>query len=141
MQLKTLKTTKEFREALLHPSVGNSQNFAELIFKDKSVIGARVGNVRFSIEGYNTLAITTELPFEEAKRYRVEATHPAFDPVVRYFVDDWEANEFLRSFDNLDGAKAEKTETTVYIDDNGEVFDDHLGQAPIPLMNDDGVPF
>lgn len=136
MQLKTIKTSQELRTALLQPQQGDANNFAELIFKDKSVIGARIGTVHFKVASYNFEA-SVEVPFEEAKRYRVEVKHPNFETVIRFFENDYEANEFMCSYDNISDAEVIKEQVTVQLDDSGNIVD--LGAAPISL--DQEVPF
>lgn len=143
MKLTTIKTDAELRGAIQNQPEGRP--FAELIFRDKTVIGARIGQARFSIDSYNVLSVTRETNEEEVDKHRVRVDHPAFPTINRYFNDSSEARKFAATYHDIDGAKVADDLVTVRVDTEGKIIAELKpdGEA-MPLMpqdNGDDIPF
>ena len=141
MQLKSIKTQKEFIEACLNPNF-SEDNYAELIVKDKTIVGARIGTVHFGIEGYNTLTITTEVPYTEDERYRVEAKLIGFPSSIVFHKESYEADSAVRLYENISGASVKKEKVKAFIDNNDNIISYESLEVPkIITNNDEDVPF
>jgi hypothetical protein len=144
-KMVSIKTNAELERALAQ-EIPADQPLTDLLIVDGTVKGARVGAVFFKMEPYGSCGVFREIEHEEAERFRVRVDHPAFASLNRYFESDYEAGEFARPYESIDGATIDRAKVKVQLDANGKVVAelDADGGAK-PLVPQDGggdeIPF
>lgn len=128
MKTKSLKTDDELATAIQQDS--GDRPHSELMFKDGSVVGARIGRARFEYSGYS-LAITREIDHEEAEKVRVRVDHPNFPTINRYFDEEREADRFALPYREMSDTTVTEGPVTVLLDDTGKV---------VAELNAEGIP-
>lgn len=141
MKTKTIKTDADLLEAIQR---NEGRPLCELIFKDGTVIGARIGAAHLRVDSYSFTA-TAEIDREEVKRHRVKVEHPNFPTINRYFETSAEANEFARPYRDMPDITLDEQEVTVQLDATGKVIAEVDGTAVKPLVpqgdGGDDIPF
>lgn len=105
----------------------------ELVKHDNQIRAVVIGDLR--IEGDYGIKVLVAQPFEKVKRHRITATITGFGRKVEYFDHNWDANERVSELEDA-GAKVEREDVDVLIDDQGNVQSATLGEDTA-----DSIPF
>lgn len=130
MKLKNVETADELEAAIGVP--------CELVWKNKVLLAVKLGGATIRIESYN-LVCEIPAPPEKVERWIVQVTHPNFDPVIKAFEYEHEANNFMYPYEAMSDAEIKKEKATVFIDEAGNILDIGMSAPAHTPTND--LPF
>lgn len=129
MKLSKIKTEAEIRAALNAPTPGRPR--VETTSVNGNLKEVRIGQCHIGIINYNDFSVMAEMPFEQAKRYKVSATAQGFPPAVSYHEDYADARTKSESFGAGVSVVFDNNQVDVLIDGagNGGEADDQQGMG------------
>jgi hypothetical protein len=135
MKLQKVKTEADVLAALRAPA-GEGRKQVELVTKDGTITGLRIGLLHCTVEQYNVLTVHREVPYEEAKRYKLVAKVQGFAPATSYHETSYERSDARKAFGP--GTEFEEADNVpVLLDDNGTVVGEAGEGTPVAASDDD----